>query len=883
MRLSGDKFSPWAFSSRQHAGDGLKTTLTFDVPTDFPPGPATFALLIARNVPGEGWQYARILDPAGTPSGDAFRHPVQVRGGADPRPRARPLVVRTMPAPHLDGKLEKGEWRDATKIGTLAENIAGGTPHAATEVVVGHGTTELYIAFRCQEPKLPSAVRTRFDKHDGPVWNNECVEVFLDPDADRVSYMHFLVDLLGQRHDLLGSDSHGFNPKWRAQVAEGKDRWSVEIAIPFSSLGASPPQPGTAWYGNFCRERKVVNELSAWQPTGGSFAAPGRFGLLVFDSLRQYLVHRAADLEAGTDWPPELREPLNRWRGRLDAWRRRLRKLPRPGVDVAWSEMTTDLEALRNDLTRLRRKAAAIRGQGVLVTEADPYAPFRGVSRASEKPIGPVDRTVLLREWLDLAWNVTNPTNETLTLRCQLRHGDPKAPYGYLAFGLPGVEGRWRLATPVAAGDDRPIYDALAPLPAGTFTVPPGQTAQVWLSLCAKAPLPDGRVNGYLRIERIDGGRGDPVTARITLRVLPRDIRMPGAVHGFTWNYLPEAITSDRAWLEAHYHDLRDHGVDVALISGLRHLPRVKANPDGSLTRPLDFGRLDAFLAGARPYFRQYYVSLDIWEKRYLRHDLFGLPFDSPVYEKAFRNWFRAVLDHLLAEGLGYEQFIINPYDESVGDACRKLAGWIKAVDPKVRVVIDCSTPDVTTARRMDALTDVWVPHYKVHFAEEMNGFFNVLEKSRKPHWCYFYSEGSNDKGQDPARHYQAKFWWAYQAGVTGVCYWAQQYYGDPWYRAAYKAAYDTSLVYPAPGTVVASRRWEAWRRGWQDYQLLALTKAALTGDGKETERKKLVALVKDVVSFPGDPRRAKTARTWLRKQLAAGMETVPGAPRSEQ
>jgi len=182
-------------------------------------------------------------------------------------------------------------------------------------------------------------------------------------------------------------------------------------------------------------------------------------------------------------------------------------------------------------------------------------------------------------------------------------------------------------------------------------------------------------------------------------------------------------------------------------------------------------------------------------------------------------------------------------------------------------VIIDCSTTDLDTARKMDALTDVWVPHYKYHFAKDHEAFFSMLREGGKPHWVYFYSEGGNDKAQDATRHYLGKFWWAYQQAITGVCYWAQQYYGDPWYRAAFSKAYDTSLVYPVESGVIPSRRWEAWRRGWQDYNLLALTKTSLAGD--EAGLAEMDRLLDEVVKVPGDPQKREAVRDWLKSRLA--------------
>lgn len=869
MRLPGEKFTPWSFPTTQKPGDLLKTTFTLDIPLDFPSGPASIALLLARNVPGKGWQYANVQDEDGKLLGDAFRWSLTVKGDATASTVTEsPLVIKSMSAPTIDGKLGDGEWAAATMTPAFRENIAGGAPKASTRAYIGHDTTNLYVAYVCQEPKLATAVRTRFEGRDPSVWNNECVELFLDPQGDRVSFMHFIVDILNQRHDLLGNDSYGFNPAWKNAVGEGKGEWTVEVAIPFSSLGVASPKPGDVWYGNLCRERKVESELSAWLPTYGSFEALGRFGLLVFDDLKQYLNKRLAALTPLESYPAALQEAAAKWQAQRDAWQTQLDGLDASGTTAAYPQLAADIGTLQTDLERLKMKAAALSGQGVILTQTAPYAVFTGQPAASDTPAGPLQLQALANEWLDLAWNLTNPTDKPVTLRLALHPGDPAVSHDFLLFGLPGIQHQWRLATAVATADDRPIYDALVPLPAGTVIVAPGETAQVWLSLKAGPALADA--TGYVRVERIDGGGGTPTILPISLQTIPTDIRSPQNLHCFTWNVLRGPAADNREWFEAHLADLAEHGVDVLAIHGLTYLPRVKANADGTLAEPLDFTRVNNFLAIAKPYFGLYYVTMDIWEKNDVRRDLFDLDFDTPAYERAFKTWFAAVRDNLLAQGLTRDQLLINPYDESVGEKCQKLASWIKAVDPQLKIIIDSSTSDIAEARQMNALTDVWVPHYKYHFADDHKEFFDMLKASGKPHWCYYYSEGGNEKAQDPLRYTLGKFWWAYAQGITGMCYWAQQYYGDPWYRADYRAAYDTSLVYPMESGPCASRRWEAWRRGWQDYQLLALTKAKLTAAKDEAGLRQLQQLVEGAVTVPGNPAKTEAVRQWARGQLTA-------------
>jgi hypothetical protein len=154
-----------------------------------------------------------------------------------------------------------------------------------------------------------------------------------------------------------------------------------------------------------------------------------------------------------------------------------------------------------------------------------------------------------------------------------------------------------------------------------------------------------------------------------------------------------------------------------------------------------------------------------------------------------------------------------------------------------------------------------------------MKSFHDLLRASGKPRWAYYYSEGNNDKTQDPTGHYLSKFWWAFANDVTGMGYWAQQYYGDPWYRQGWKESYDTALWYPIEGGVIPSRRWQAWRQGWQDYLLLARARSTLRerndGEGLKTLEQK----VKEVVTSAEDADRADETRAWLKGVLASAGE----------
>jgi hypothetical protein len=169
----------------------------------------------------------------------------------------------------------------------LADNVSGRPPVWGTEVRVGWHQEELLVLFLCQDPD-PQAT---FTKRDDPIWEEDVVEVFIDPFGDLDCYFEFEVNPLNTVLDLfarrvrsglrkdLAWDCHGLRTA-AGRLAYG---WVAGLSIPFHSLGE---YNRSQWRINFCRIERPKNqprELSAWSPTfSGTFHLPERFGTLTF-------------------------------------------------------------------------------------------------------------------------------------------------------------------------------------------------------------------------------------------------------------------------------------------------------------------------------------------------------------------------------------------------------------------------------------------------------------------------------------------------------------------------------------------------------------------------------------------------------------------------
>jgi hypothetical protein len=172
----------------------------------------------------------------------------------------------------------------------LAENLTGAPPRQATRVSVARSQGHLHLEFECEDAQ-PWATITR---RDGPLYQEEVVEVFLDPFGDLECYFEIEVNPLNAVLDLM---LRRVGKGWRKEFAwkcEGLETtasitgtgWTAGIAIPFDSLSTRVPPPGSVWRANFLRIDRPAGfprELSAWSPTmRNTFHDPARFGYLEF-------------------------------------------------------------------------------------------------------------------------------------------------------------------------------------------------------------------------------------------------------------------------------------------------------------------------------------------------------------------------------------------------------------------------------------------------------------------------------------------------------------------------------------------------------------------------------------------------------------------------
>jgi hypothetical protein len=256
-----------------------------------------------------------------------------VAGGVSRAQEHTPPLYRaghTQDAIRIDGKLDEFTWAALPRVGRFHDIRLPGRPDALpTEAALAWDSTHLYAAFTCVDPE-PWGTMMQRDQH---LWNEEVVEVFLDPDGDgrdypelEVSPHNIVVDLLIPQPPDSSTDA-SIAARWdieglQTAVTKHEAGWIVEIAIPWTSLAGggvrAAPREGDRWrVGLYRIERpggparssriaelqkkldgapagqqadlskeletlQATRQTLAWSPTRRSFHDPERFGVVEF-------------------------------------------------------------------------------------------------------------------------------------------------------------------------------------------------------------------------------------------------------------------------------------------------------------------------------------------------------------------------------------------------------------------------------------------------------------------------------------------------------------------------------------------------------------------------------------------------------------------------
>ena len=222
-------------------------------------------------------------------------------------------VPETTQSPVVDGNLFEIVWQKAVLLSPFQNADGTGDPQNPTETFLMWDAENLYIGVKAYlaESQLPHISQTQ---QDSPIWEDECIEILMDPNLQTDIYYHFVINPIGaffdQKVNVPGQPDFRFAPhdvqlildrksmqtafnadsKWNsgAKVATQINTtfWSIEIAIPREMLEKpsksdlqDKPALENRWFFNIHRKAysnaantddlapTTQREYSYWLPT----------------------------------------------------------------------------------------------------------------------------------------------------------------------------------------------------------------------------------------------------------------------------------------------------------------------------------------------------------------------------------------------------------------------------------------------------------------------------------------------------------------------------------------------------------------------------------------------------------------------------------------
>jgi len=220
-------------------------------------------------------------------------------------------VPQIVKAPIIDGNLSEIGWQAAAMLSSFQNPDGTDAPSNPTATFLIWDAENFYIGVKAymSDSFLPYVSQTQ---QDSPIWEDECIEILIDPDPKTGIYYHLVINPIGayfdQRVNTPGDPSFQFATRdvqatlnrrtmetgfdadstWNseAKVASQINTtfWSLEIALPRKTLEPSPevdsqsaPSVESRWLFNVHRKLYSSNmkslipeksrEYSYWLPT----------------------------------------------------------------------------------------------------------------------------------------------------------------------------------------------------------------------------------------------------------------------------------------------------------------------------------------------------------------------------------------------------------------------------------------------------------------------------------------------------------------------------------------------------------------------------------------------------------------------------------------
>ena len=182
----------------------------------------------------------------------------------------------------VDGDLDKDVWKNVPSYTNFVTRRKDEKFPFKTELKLRYSGKALYMGLVLHQPM--DSIVAQYDQDDQPVYSDDNVEIlFFVPRKLGESLLHMAVNSLGSCYDAA-NDRKVWNLRMRViKTRRFKDRWTLEMKLPYFGLGIEQPIPGDYIGMRVCRfVSNPRSRASAPQLISVGNTKRGRFGKLLF-------------------------------------------------------------------------------------------------------------------------------------------------------------------------------------------------------------------------------------------------------------------------------------------------------------------------------------------------------------------------------------------------------------------------------------------------------------------------------------------------------------------------------------------------------------------------------------------------------------------------
>jgi hypothetical protein len=482
----------------------------------------------------------------------------------------------------------------------------------------------------------------------------------------------------------------------------------------------------------------------------------------------------------------------------------------------------TGTEAIENSILNLRAQLLRTQypGRNSLIEVANPWShvsPNQTLTGATLKnvsfivPTGGYDNAAVI---------ITNPTTvaQQVSMQVTLPEGAPDLTMDQVPF--------------IKSAAMEFVADPLVPLN-GSFKLKSGESRLLFLTAHG---VQAGAWHGVMRIDAGGNLTSLPINIQVSKYALPEN----QTLNTVNWGYLDFEPVSDRR-AEA-VKDLFAHHTNVIVVPPT-YLPIPVSPADPYFIKLENYLKMQQ---GASKVLL--YAALDSGN----RSSVGGkYQFMGAQWKVWFREWYEKVLLAADRAGFGSDRIYFYPYDEMKGDVIyqfEKFSSWARREIPGIKLYATLDNKKSLIA----------LPYLDIAQIADREDMYPEALESKKEIWIY--GTGYNTKSLSPYSYYRLMPWKAFYYGFKGVGFWN---YSDTGWGENPGTAWDDfdgnrpdfAVIYEGDnGTIVSSRRWEGWRMGVEDYELLCMYAKSKGETAAKT-------LAKSILDNPNDTNKADEVR----------------------